>query len=1232
MVKRGFLAVLAVLLESAMASASVELPTCEIVYCTRAQYAPDHHNTATMFQCGECNYLSYKTQGALKAFDPRTGRTRVIVPEKPGRTVRDPEVDYDGRRIVFSMRCSSNENYHVWTVNADGSDLRRLTSHPEATDIDPTWLPDGDILFSSTREPKYCMCATHIMCNLYRMKPDGANIHQIGRSTLFEGHGSVMEDGRVLYDRWEYVDRNFGDAQGLWVCNPDGTGHAIYWGNNTTSPGGVINARQIPGNISQAIAVLTACHDRPWGALGIIDRTKGVDGREPVLRTWPADFRNRIHANGKEEFDTPKSLSVKYADPYPIDARRFLATRQTGRGEEMAIVYLDLDGNEVVLKEESPGCHTPVLLRPRPRPPVIPRRRHFADPHAVGRYYLQNVYEGTHMQGVASGTIKAIRVVESPEKRNYNGWWCWYGQGAMTPAMNWHSFENKRILGTVPVEEDGSAYFEVPANRFVYFQALDAEGKMVQSMRSGTFLQPGETYGCIGCHENRIETSRFAGRTVRALMRPPSKLDGSWNQRGLKKGSKPELFSFQKEVQPVFTKSCLGCHDLGGSASKKLILAGDRSFYFSLSYTWLWAKRLITCVGAGPSETQQPYSWGSHASKLTRMLYGHGGVELADDDRDRIITWMDVNAPYYPDYDTAVGYERFVPGGRSPVDKTAQDTIEKLTGCKVGKSAGDSFPDMFSFDRPEQSPGLDTIRNRPEKKTDYEKAVSILKLGNTVLKQRPRGDVLEDFVPCGEDARRQERYARMEKQEVEVYKAIRADECLYDDRLAVLTPPVAGWTVLVNGRQLPLRRASFGYAYGAFDLTERVSVCVRNVKALDHVTVKPLKFGMEMKKNGANELWFETDRPFRLSFENGSRKDVLHLFGDPPERDRPQKGAPNVKWYGPGEHSAGLIVLRTGETLYLERGAVVHGAIKATGDDITVCGRGILTGERYPHTNGPGLFFAHFLDGRRIRVRDVTLAESYHWTLVPHNCEDVTIENVKILCSRVINDDGLDLLNCRRVTIRDTFIRSNDDCFCLKGFGNGYDDVPCADTLLENCEFWCDEANVMRIGWECGCRSFERLTVRDCDTLRFSPHKDDPRKTWSHAIIWLQVSNGVRMGDFSFDRFRVYSDGEDITYLIANPRLCHHHVGEAYYKKESKLVRYTKGGMIENVAFDNCEVLGEKGSFKGEIFLAGRTPEEPVRKFRFRNFRFLGKEVSERDQQVKIGPHTSDIQFENVKP
>ena len=383
---------------------------------------------------------------------------RVIVPEEPARTVRDPEVDYDGRRIVFSMRKGKMDDYHLYTVNADGTGLAQLTREKGVSDIDPVWLPDGDILFSSTRNPKYCMCNRHIMANLYRMKPDGANIHQIGVSTLFEGHSSVLPDGRIIYDRWEYVDRNFGDAQGLWVCNPDGTRHAIYWGNNTTSPGGVLNARAIdPNDSSKVIAVLGSCHDRPWGALGIIDRAKGVDGKEPVLRTWPASYRDRIHAGGKEDFDSTRGIRLKYADPFPLDAEHFIAVRMTGRGDETALVYLDLHGNEVVFHAEAPGCHSPFVLRPSKKPVVQSEQRTFASPTAPGLFYVQNIYVGTHMKGVAPGSVKAIRVVESPEKHSWTPRRGWFGHGEEAAAMNWHSFENKRILGTVPVEADGSA-------------------------------------------------------------------------------------------------------------------------------------------------------------------------------------------------------------------------------------------------------------------------------------------------------------------------------------------------------------------------------------------------------------------------------------------------------------------------------------------------------------------------------------------------------------------------------------------------------------------------------------------------------------------------------------------------------------------------------------------------------------------------------------------------------
>jgi hypothetical protein len=734
-----------------------------ILFVTRKQYRPDHHNTETMFQTGEINTGSYDTEGGFKVLDAAAGEARTLFAPGAGATVRDPDVSFDGARIVFSMRRSKEDDYHIYAMKADGTEVRQLTSAPGVSDIDPIWLPDGDILFSATREPKYCMCNRHIMCNLYRMRPDGANIHQIGKSTLFEGHASLLPDGRVLYDRWEYVDRNFGDAQGLWVCYPDGTGHAIYWGNNTTSPGGVIDARALSQS-HLAIAVFGACHDRPWGALGLLDRSKGVDGRAPVLRTWPAPFIDRVKTDG-QDFDSTRSLKVKYEDPYPLDDRHFLCARQTGNGEEMGLYYLDLHGNEVLAHAEPPGCYDPMPLGPRKTPPAHPTRRDFSDPHGPGTFYVQNVYVGTHMQGVKPGSIKALRVVESPEKRSFSAR-DWSGQGAQAPAMNWLNFENKRILGTVPVEADGSAYFEVPANTFVFFQALDENGMMVQSMRSGAYVQPGETYGCVGCHENRVGDIPQAAATPKAMRRKPDKLSGWYGP--------PRLFSMQREVQPVFDKNCVRCHDYGQKAGERLNLSGDRDTVFSAAYADLWALGAITCVGAGPAEIRPAYAWGSHPSKLIQMVrVKHAKVELSAEELDRLITWVDINAPYYPSYECAYPQN---PGGRSPLTADELGRLKALTGVTISLSHAAKQRAQLSFARPELSRILAPVATNEVAKAE---ALALIREGAKRLQERPRAD-MEGFVPDAKDQARERRYQARLAEERRVYEAIREGRKVYD--------------------------------------------------------------------------------------------------------------------------------------------------------------------------------------------------------------------------------------------------------------------------------------------------------------------------------------------------------------------------------------------------------------------------------------------------------------------
>ncbi len=743
-----------------------------IVFISRAQYRPDHHNTETLFLPHEINIGSFRGRCALKLIDLAPGGQARTLVDAPLGVVRDPDVHFSGTRIVFSMRRDVRDDYHLYEVGSDGSGLRQLTRVRGSSDIDPLYLPDGGIAFSSTREPKYCMCNRHIMANLFRMEPDGANIHQIGKSTLFEGHGSLTPDGRILYDRWEYVDRNFGDAQGLWTSNPDGTGHAIYWGNNTSSPGAVLDARVIPGT-QQTVCSFCACHDRPWGAIAIIDRRLAIDGRAAVVRTWPAAVIESVDRGG---YDSTVPLFPKYEDPYPLAdpatgkgaGRYFLCSRQTGHEETMAICLLDVFGNEIILYGEEPGCYDPMPLLARPRPPLIAARRDYAG--GEGSLYVVDVYRGTHLRGVRRGTVKYLRVVESPEKRHwtYPGW---NGQGSESPAMNWHDFNNKRILGTVPVEADGSAHFALPADRFVYFQLLDQDGMMVQSMRSGTIVQSGERTGCVGCHDNRLQAPSLSGRaSPRATRRPPDRLTGWYGA--------PRMFSYMQEVQPVFDRSCVPCHDFGKPAGRTLVLAGDRDLVFNASYNELWRKRFIKVVGAGPAEIQQPYSWGSHASRLVAVLRaGHQGVKLDPASLDRIVTWVDINAPYYPSYASA--YLGSL-AGRSPLDNARLTRLTELTNVpflSLADHSKDRGPQVC-FERPALSPCLAQFADKQDPR--YAEAVAIIAAGKDMLSRLPRAD-MAGFQACPLDLNREAKYLARAEVEQRVRQAIAEGRKVYDE-------------------------------------------------------------------------------------------------------------------------------------------------------------------------------------------------------------------------------------------------------------------------------------------------------------------------------------------------------------------------------------------------------------------------------------------------------------------
>ncbi len=771
-----------------------------ILFVVRNQYQTDHHNTHTMYPSAPkeiSNGIYEGGNSALKVFDPVSGSVWTILDAGATGVIRDPDVHFGGARIVFAWRKSLADAYHIYEINADGTGLRQLTALAGVDDFDPVYLPDDRIVFVSGREPKYVMCNKHLSHNLYRMDSDGANVTQIAKSTLFEGHPSLMSDGRLLYDRWEYVDRNFGDAQGLWTSDPEGTGHAVYFGNNTSSPGGMLDAREIPGT-QQAVCTFVACHDKPWGAIAVVDRRVARDGAAAVVRMWPDGLMSWVQVNAivNSAYDLFAGTTPKHEDPFPladpgtgVGGRYFLCSRQTGSGEHMALYLLDAaDGSATLLHDEGAGdvgCFDPMPLAARVRPGAVTVPRKYDD--TPGRFYVVDVYKGTHMAGVARGTVKYLRVVESPEKRTYSSQ-AWNAQGIEAPGVNWDSFETKRILGTVPVEDDGSAHFLVSPRTFVFFQLLDADGMMVQSMRSGTVIQPGEAQGCVGCHEDRKLAPHPTGvRMPAAFMRGPDALTG-WQ------GEPAKMFNYLAEVQPVFNAKCLGCHDTGGTGAANVVLAGDKGVCFNASYAELWRKGYTGAVGAGPAALKQAKSWGSQASRLVQTIRGShtNRVALTASEFDRIVTWLDLNAVYYPSY--GANYPGNA-GGRSPLTFAQLSQVAAYTGRNVAnadsvKSAGE----LIWFDRPEASPCLSGVTG-----INYTNALALIRAGQAALAALPREDMTNCVPLNADDVWRENKYQQRLCREAMNRAAVAGGGAVYDSQ---------GLLAVANGMPVGSNRTS----------------------------------------------------------------------------------------------------------------------------------------------------------------------------------------------------------------------------------------------------------------------------------------------------------------------------------------------------------------------------------------------------------------------------------------
>ncbi|MDD4870750.1 MAG: hypothetical protein PHR77_09340, partial [Kiritimatiellae bacterium] len=423
----------------------------DIIFCTRSRYDDGHWYANIGYYCDDENHKAYAgngkpDDGKLYKLNLRTKALSILL-DAQGGSVRDPQLYYDGKKILFSYRKANTDFYHLYEINVDGSCLRQLTSD-EFDDYEPIYLPDGDILFISTRCKRWVNCWYTQVGTMYRCNSDGKNIHSISANTEHDNTPWVLPDGRIIYMRWEYVDRSQVEYHHLWTMNPDGTGQSVYYGN-MHSWLVMLDAKPIPGT-QKTIVSFSPGH--------------GINEHAGVATILSQKF-------GPDDLSAAKALhkGPKTKDPYALSENCFLMAK----GKE--IILMDSNGNEEVIYTHNGdgGVHEPRPVMPRPREVVIPI--HTNPKESVGRMILTDVYRGRNLPDVKKGDVRKLLILESlPKPVNFSG-----GPDMLT----WlGTFTLERVLGTVPVEEDGSAYFEVPANRQVFFVALDGKDLSVKRM------------------------------------------------------------------------------------------------------------------------------------------------------------------------------------------------------------------------------------------------------------------------------------------------------------------------------------------------------------------------------------------------------------------------------------------------------------------------------------------------------------------------------------------------------------------------------------------------------------------------------------------------------------------------------------------------------------------------------------------------------------------------------
>lgn len=666
----------------------------ELVFVRRYTLSADHVYT-------EHVNSRWMPGGGLCILDLQTGDVRELIPEftRTG-VVNRFDVSFDAQRIVFDFKPSAREGYRLYEVNVDGTGLRQLTEPDEnaprpTDDMQPCYLPDGGIAFVTTRCQYGVLCAAgdqFTVTNMYRIEADGSQMRPLSNSPLNEQSPVMLPDGRILYHRWEYLDKPAGNIKSLWAMNPDGSGSVEVYGNSIAFPETLIYGRPIPGARGK-IVLLGASHCCPNNAMGTViqidmrDDLRSPDTMHFITPDIHALGHNGFHFlgdDGQWVYDRQGKMGRLFKDPFPISEDLFIVSRKppgldwsTPTGYELEL--LDGKGQTQPLYEDpTVSLWHPFALNPRPVPPLVRMTQvETLAEQELAACMVTDVYRG--MEDVPRGAVKYLRVLEQlgrpwSARKSWND-----RRGHAHSAIGDGTLGLKVQHGIVPVEEDGSAHFVVPAMRAIYFQALDENFMAVQTERTYVNYMPGEVRSCVGCHETSNVSVPPSDGIPLASLRSPS-VPGP--QPGEVQAGR--VFDYERQIQPIWDRHCIECHN-DQIAEADLNLLGTPDGLFSVSYHQLLArsddsKQLLgfrsarnedaAWLGQDACGYLPPYTFGALTSPLAAMLtdgnvtmrdqrlqryaehlrQSHPDIRLTREEQIQVTNWLDVNVPFHPSY------------------------------------------------------------------------------------------------------------------------------------------------------------------------------------------------------------------------------------------------------------------------------------------------------------------------------------------------------------------------------------------------------------------------------------------------------------------------------------------------------------------------------------------------------------------------------------------------------